>query len=89
MDLTLNNASMNVSDDNSGKKKPQSIIDMSNVDATCNESRKKENMPKNLETSFKQVNKSENENGFDLFSSDEDLDSLSSSESKRDSVLMP
>ena len=45
-------------------------------------------MSKNINASFKGLDESENEDGFDLLSSDKDLDSLSSSEGKRDCEIV-
>ena len=91
---TLNNSIMSTSKDNSVKNKPQSIIvvsnlDASNIDDACDEASQKHNTSKNIDTIFKEVDKSENEDGFDLFSSDENMDSLRSKESESDGEIMP
>ena len=49
-----------------------------NLDTTFNESCQNCSMLKNLDTSFKEVDKSDNEECFELFSSDKDMDSLNS-----------
>ena len=50
---------MSSSDSSSIKNKPQSMIDPSNLDATCDEASQKYSMSKNLDATFKEVGKSE------------------------------
>ena len=66
-DCASKNNNINASDANSVKKKPQSIIDASNLDTACDEASQKYSTSKNIDASFKEEDKRKNEDDFDFF----------------------